>query len=122
MPPLGLNFISVDLGNDRLFTLPLIAAHPFILYLRMMSMAPPPRAIGGSFAASIARVASSRDGWTADFIPLVFLFPPVLVEKGPLPAILVDENTVILGSRAISAADIGWTVRRVGRLCGSSSA
>ncbi|MCB1327995.1 MAG: TRAP transporter fused permease subunit [Maritimibacter sp.] len=100
-----------------------IAAHLFILYFGMMSMVTPPIALAAFAAAAISRanpmstgLASVRLGWAAFLIPFLFVGSTALVLEGPVTETILATARAMLGIMLVSAAIVGWSGGRIGRL------
>ena len=97
-----------------------MAAHLFIFYYGMLSMITPPVAFGAFTAATIAGAspmqtafASMRFGWSAFVLPFLFVFSPsLLFRAGPIVT-LIDVLMGLLGVWLISAAFVGYSIRRL---------
>jgi TRAP-type uncharacterized transport system fused permease subunit len=92
----------------------------FIMYYGMLSMITPPVAIGAFAAANLADAepmltgyTAMRFGWTVFVIPFFFVFSGTLLLIGTPLAIIIDFVTAIVGVWFISAAMMGYSVRRL---------
>ncbi len=95
-----------------------VPAHFFILYFGMMSMITPPIALAAFAASTLTRAdpmatgfAAMRLGWTAYFVPFLFVFSPTLVLIGDPADIAVNAATAVLGTYLTSVGAIGFLTR-----------
>lgn len=100
-----------------------IAAHMFVMYFGMLSMITPPVAIAAYAAANIARVpgwnagwAAVTVGWSAFFIPFLFVLEPSLLMSGPLELTLWNFARNLLAVFMGTAAIVGFAFARLGLL------
>ena len=117
MPTLGVYVLLAVLVAPALVEVGVkpLAAHMFILYLGMMSLITPPVAIAAFFAAGLAKAppmatgwAAMRFGWTAYFVPFLFVFSPsLLLQEVSLNTVGV-LITAIAGVWFASAGLIGY--------------
>ncbi|MGH7035047.1 MAG: TRAP transporter permease, partial [Stellaceae bacterium] len=122
MPTVGVYILLATLVAPALIGMHIapMAAHMFIMYYGMLSMITPPVAIGAFAAASIADAepmrtgyTAMRFGWTVFVIPFFFVFSGTLLLIGSPLAIVIDFVTAIFGVWFISAAMMGYSVRRL---------
>lgn len=122
MPTVGVYILLATLVAPALIGMHIVpmAAHMFIMYYGMLSMITPPVAIGAFAAASIADAepmqtgyTAMRFGWTVFVIPFFFVFSGTLLLIGSPLAIVIDFVTAIIGVWFISAAMMGYSVRRL---------
>jgi len=92
-----------------------MAAHMFVMYFGMLSMITPPVAIAAYAAANIARVPGWQTGWTAVavgwsafFIPFLFVLEPSLLMSGPIWLSLWNVARNLLGIFVGTAAVVGF--------------
>jgi TRAP transporter 4TM/12TM fusion protein len=104
----------VEAGVDH------IPAHLFILYFGMMSMITPPIALAAFAAATLTKAdpmttgfVGMKYGWTAYFVPFLFVFSPTLLLIGEPENIVVDMTTAVLGVYFASVAVVGYLTRRL---------
>ncbi len=95
-----------------------ISAHLFILYFGMMSMITPPIALAAFAAATLTRAGpmetgfvAMKYGWTAYFIPFLFVLSPTLILTGDPPDIAINIITAAIGTYLASLAVIGFLAR-----------
>ena len=99
----------IDAGMDA------VPAHLFILYFGMMSMITPPIALA-AFAASTLTKAdpmatgfmAMKFGWTAYFVPFLFVYSPTLILLGDPADIVVNVTTAIVGTYLASLGVVGY--------------
>jgi TRAP transporter 4TM/12TM fusion protein len=98
-----------------------MAAHMFVLYLGMLSFITPPVCIAAFAAANLARadpmrtgLAATRFGWSAFFVPFLFVFQPSLLLQGTPAELLHDVGTAIAGVWIGSMGFAGYSMRRIG--------
>jgi TRAP transporter 4TM/12TM fusion protein len=122
MPTVGVYILLATLVAPALVEMHIapMAAHMFIMYYGMLSMITPPVAIGAFAAANIAGAdpmrtgyAAMRFGWTVFVIPFFFVFSGTLLLDGSPLAIVIDFVTAIAGVWFISAAMMGYALRRL---------
>ena len=95
-----------------------IPAHFFILYFGMMSMITPPIALAAFAASTLTKAdpmatgfAAMKFGWTAYFVPFLFVFSPTLILIGEPTDILINVVTAVIGTYLASLAVVGYLVR-----------
>jgi TRAP transporter 4TM/12TM fusion protein len=100
-----------------------MAAHMFVMYFGMLSMITPPVAIAAYAAANIARVpgwqtgwAAVAVGWSAFFIPFLFVLEPSLLMSGPVWLSGWNLARNLLGIFVGTAAVVGFAFRPLGPL------
>jgi TRAP transporter 4TM/12TM fusion protein len=100
-----------------------MAAHMFVMYFGMLSMITPPVAIAAYAAANIARVPGWQTGWTAVavgwsafFIPFLFVLEPALLMEGPAWLSVWHLARNLLGIYVGTAAVIGYGLRPLGQV------
>ncbi len=122
MPTVGVYILLATLVAPALIQMHIVpmAAHMFILYYGMLSMITPPVAIGAFAAANIAQAdpmrtgySAMRFGWTVFVIPFFFVFSGTLLLRGNPVMIAIDFTTAVLGVWFLSAAMLGYSVRRL---------
>lgn len=122
MPTVGVYILLATLVAPALINVGFepLAAHLFIFYFGMLSMITPPVAMAAFAAASISgsdslrtAVSSMRFGWSAFVIPFLFIYSPSLLFNGGLLETLLDISTALLALWLISAALVGYSVRRI---------
>jgi len=122
MPTVGVYILLATLVAPALIQMHIapMAAHMFIMYYGMLSMITPPVAIGAFAAANLADAepmltgyTAMRFGWTVFVIPFFFVFSGTLLLIGTPLAIIIDFITAIVGVWFISAAMMGYSVRRL---------
>ncbi|HKT17079.1 MAG TPA: TRAP transporter fused permease subunit [Stellaceae bacterium] len=122
MPTVGVYILLATLVAPALIQMHIapMAAHMFIMYYGMLSMITPPVAIGAFAAANLADAepmltgyTAMRFGWTVFVIPFFFVFSGTLLLIGSPLAIVIDFATAIIGVWFISAAMMGYSVRRL---------
>lgn len=122
MPTVGVYILLATLVAPALIQMHItpMAAHMFIMYYGMLSMITPPVAIGAFAAANLADAdpmrtgyAAMRFGWTVFVIPFFFVFSGTLLLDGNPLMITIDFITALLGVWLISAAMMGYSVRRL---------
>jgi TRAP-type uncharacterized transport system fused permease subunit len=93
MPTVSVYVLTATLLAPSLIKLGVtpMAAHMFVMYFGMLSMITPPVAIAAYAAANIANVPGWQTGWTAVvvgwsafFIPFLFVLEPSLLLDGPI--------------------------------------
>ncbi len=97
-----------------------MAAHLFVLYYGMLSMITPPIALASFAAATIAKAdanetgwESVRFGWSAFFIPFMFVYSPTLLLIGDPIDIVWAIAGASFGIWLVSAALSGYFVDRL---------
>ena len=123
MPTLGVYVLLAVLIAPSLVELGFspLASHMFILYLGMMSMITPPVAIGAFFAASLAKAAPMRTGftamrfgWTAYVVPFLFVFSPTLLLQGPsVTETTIAVFTAVVGVFLVTVGITGFLFRLI---------
>jgi TRAP transporter 4TM/12TM fusion protein len=122
MPTVGVYILLATLVAPALIQMKIapMAAHMFIMYYGMLSMITPPVAIGAFAAANIAGAdpmltgySSMRFGWTVFVIPFFFVFSGTLLLSGTPAMITLDFVTAVIGVWLVSAAMMGYSVRRL---------
>jgi len=106
----------VEVGVNKL------SAHMFIFYFGMMSFITPPVAIAAFFAANLAKAdpmrtgfAAMRFGWTAYFVPFLFVYAPVLLlQHGVSVDLVIAVTTAVVGVWLVCVGAIGYFMRDVG--------
>ncbi len=95
-----------------------IAAHLFILYFGMMSMTTPPIALAAFAAATLTKAnpmvtgfVGMKYGWTAYFVPFLFVFSPTLLFIGPPQDIAINLVTAVIGTYFTTIGVVGYLVR-----------
>jgi TRAP transporter 4TM/12TM fusion protein len=98
-----------------------MAAHMFILYYGCLSLISPPVAVAAFVAANLAGADPNRTGWmamafgwTIFVIPFLFVYSGTLLLKGDPVFIVLDSLTAVAGVWLVSAAVMGYSVRRLG--------
>lgn len=102
---------------------PPIVAHFFIFYFANLSMITPPVALASYAAAGLANLGLWEVGLEAFklsivifLLPFAFVYNPGLLGIGPLPDIVWVALTTLLGTWAISLANIGYGFAPFGRV------
>jgi TRAP transporter 4TM/12TM fusion protein len=122
MPTLGVYVLLAALVAPALTEVGVspLAAHLFVLYFGMMSMITPPVAIAAYGAAAIARAepmktcfAAIRFGWSAYFIPFLFVFSPSLLFDGPIGSVAWAFATAVGGVWLATVGVIGYLSRPI---------
>jgi TRAP-type uncharacterized transport system fused permease subunit len=122
MPTVGVYILLATLVAPALIQMKIapMAAHMFIMYYGMLSMITPPVAIGAFAAANIAGADpmrtgyySMRFGWPVFVIPFFFVFSGTLLLSGSPAMITLDFVTAVIGVWLVSAAMMGYSVRRL---------
>ena len=97
-----------------------IPAHLFILYFGMMSMITPPIALAAFAAATLTKAGpmatgfvAMKYGWTAYFVPFLFVFSPTLILFGDPADIAINVVTAVIGTYLASLAVVGFLARRL---------
>ena len=97
-----------------------IPAHLFILYFGMMSMITPPIALAAFAAATLTKAnpmetgfVAMKFGWTAYFVPFLFVFSPTLILIGDTKDISINVVTAVIGTLYASLAVIGFLKRPI---------
>ena len=97
-----------------------IPAHLFILYFGMMSMITPPIALAAFAAATLTKAnpmvtgfVGMKFGWTAYFVPFLFVYSPTLLLTGDSTDIAINLVTAILGTYFASLAVVGFLTRKL---------
>jgi TRAP-type uncharacterized transport system fused permease subunit len=88
----------------------------------MMSFITPPVAIAAFFAANLAKAdpmrtgfAAMRFGWTAYFVPFLFVFAPVLLlQQGLSVDLAIAVSTAVVGVWLVCVGAIGYFLRDIG--------
>jgi TRAP-type uncharacterized transport system fused permease subunit len=100
-----------------------MSAHLFILYFGMMSMITPPIALAAFAAATLTKAnpmatgfVAMKFGWTAYFVPFLFVFSPTLILIGDPKDIAINVTTAIIGTFFASLAVIGYFKRHMNPL------
>jgi TRAP transporter 4TM/12TM fusion protein len=100
-----------------------MSAHLFILYFGMMSMITPPIALAAFAAATLTKAnpmvtgfVAMKFGWTAYFVPFLFVFSPTLILIGDPKDIVINVTTAIIGTFFASLAVIGYLKRHMNPL------
>lgn len=95
-----------------------IPAHLFILYFGMMSMITPPIALAAFAASTLTKAdpmatgfAAMKFGWTAYFVPFLFVYSPSLILLGDPGDIVINVTTAIIGTYYASLGVVGYLVR-----------
>ncbi|CAN0483908.1 unnamed protein product, partial [Discosporangium mesarthrocarpum] len=95
-----------------------IPAHLFILYFGMMSMITPPIALAAFAASTLTKAdpmatgfAAMKFGWTAYFVPFLFVYSPTLILLGEPADIVVNVTTAIIGTYFASLGVVGYLFR-----------
>jgi len=95
-----------------------IPAHLFILYFGMMSMITPPIALAAFAASTLTKAdpmatgfAAMKFGWTAYFVPFLFVYSPTLILLGDPGDIVINVTTAIIGTYYASLGVVGYLVR-----------
>jgi TRAP transporter 4TM/12TM fusion protein len=95
-----------------------ISAHLFILYFGMMSMTTPPIALAAFAAATLAKAnpmttgfVGMKYGWTAYFVPFLFVFSPTLLFIGAPQDIAINVITAVIGTYFATLGVVGYLVR-----------
>ena len=103
--------------------IPEIPAHLFILYFGMMSMITPPIALAAFAAATLSKAdpmttgfVAMKYGWTAYFVPFLFVFSPTLILIGEPADIVINVSTAIFGTYVGSLGVVGYLTRRINPL------
>lgn len=98
-----------------------LPANFFVFYFGMLSMITPPIALASFAAASISGEGSMRTalescrlGWVAYIVPFLFVYSPALLMLGGTGEIIAAAVTGLAGICLISAAAIGYSLRRIG--------
>jgi TRAP transporter 4TM/12TM fusion protein len=123
MPTLGVYVLLAVLVVPALVEVGIspLAAHMFILYLGMMSFVTPPLAIAAFFAANLAKADPMKTGWyamrfswAAYIVPFLFVFSPsLLLQSASCTQIVLSFATAAVGVWFVSAAMIGYGLRRM---------
>ncbi len=97
-----------------------IPAHLFILYFGMMSMITPPIALAAFAAATLTKAdpmatgfVAMKYGWTAYFVPFLFVFSPTLILFGDPADIAINVVTAVIGTYLATLAVIGFLARHL---------
>ena len=97
-----------------------VPAHLFILYFGMMSMITPPIALAAFAAATLTKAdpmatgfVAMKYGWTAYFVPFLFVFSPTLILFGDPSDIAINVVTAAIGTYLASVAVIGFLARHL---------
>jgi TRAP transporter 4TM/12TM fusion protein len=123
MPTVGVYILLATLIAPALVKMGIdpMAAHMFIMYYGCLSMITPPVAIGAFAAANLASADPMRTGftamsfgWTVFVLPFLFVFSGTLLMAGDAWLIVLDFATAVGGVWLVSAAVIGYAVRRLG--------
>jgi TRAP transporter 4TM/12TM fusion protein len=123
MPTVGVYILLATLIAPALVKMGIepMAAHMFIMYYGCLSMITPPVAIGAFAAANLASADPMRTGftamsfgWTVFVLPFLFVFSSTLLMAGDAWLIALDFATAVGGVWLVSAAVIGYAVRRLG--------
>ena len=95
-----------------------VPAHLFILYFGMMSMITPPIALAAFAASTLTKAdpmatgfAAMKFGWTAYFVPFLFVYSPTLILLGDPGDIVINVTTAIIGTYYSSLGVVGYLVR-----------
>jgi len=95
-----------------------VPAHLFILYFGMMSMITPPIALAAFAASTLTKAdpmatgfAAMKFGWTAYFVPFLFVYSPTLILLGDPGDIVINVTTAIIGTYYASLGVVGYLVR-----------
>ena len=95
-----------------------IPAHLFILYFGMMSMITPPIALAAFAASTLTKAdpmatgfAAMKFGWTAYFVPFLFVYSPTLILLGDPSDIVINVVTAIVGTYLASLGVVGYFTR-----------
>jgi len=95
-----------------------IPAHLFILYFGMMSMITPPIALAAFAASTLTKAdpmatgfAAMKFGWTAYFVPFLFVYSPTLILLGDPADIVINVVTAIVGTYLASLGVVGYFSR-----------
>ncbi|MGB0630127.1 MAG: TRAP transporter permease [Alphaproteobacteria bacterium] len=95
-----------------------IPAHLFILYFGMMSMITPPIALAAFAAATLTKAdpmatgfMAMKFGWTAYFVPFLFVYSPTLILLGDSSDIAINVTTAVVGTYFASLGVVGYLVR-----------
>jgi len=95
-----------------------VPAHLFILYFGMMSMITPPIALAAFAASTLTKAdpmatgfAAMKFGWTAYFVPFLFVYSPSLILLGDPGDIVINVTTAIIGTYYASLGVVGYLVR-----------
>jgi TRAP transporter 4TM/12TM fusion protein len=119
MPTVSVYVLTATLLAPSLIKLGVtpMAAHMFVMYFGMMSMITPPVAIAAYAAANIARVPGWQTGWTAVavgwsafFIPFLFVLEPSLLLDGPIWLSVWHFARNIFGIFIGTAAVVGFAL------------
>ena len=94
-----------------------IPAHLFILYFGMMSMITPPIALAAFAASTLTKAdpmatgfAAMKFGWTAYFVPFLFVYSPTLILLGDPSDIVINVVTAIVGTYLASLGVVGYFI------------
>lgn len=95
-----------------------VPAHLFILYFGMMSMITPPIALAAFAASTLTKAdpmatgfAAMKFGWTAYFVPFLFVYSPTLILLGEPADIVINVATAIIGTYFASLGVVGYLFR-----------
>jgi TRAP transporter 4TM/12TM fusion protein len=95
-----------------------IPAHLFILYFGMMSMITPPIALAAFAASTLTKAdpmatgfAAMKFGWTAYFVPFLFVYSPTLILLGDPADIVINVVTAVVGTYLASLGVVGYFSR-----------
>ena len=122
LPTVGVYIVLATLVAPTMIKMGIspMAAHMFIMYYGCLSMITPPVAIASYVAANIAGAdqnktgwASMSFGWTIYIVPFLFVFSDTLLMKGAPWAIALDFVTALAGVWFISAAFMGYAIRKL---------
>ena len=122
MPTVSVYVLTATLLAPSLIKLGVtpMAAHMFVMYFGMMSMITPPVAIAAYAAANIAGVPGWQTGWTAVavgwsafFIPFLFVLEPSLLLDGPIWLSVWHFARNIFGIFIGTAAVVGFALTRL---------
>jgi TRAP transporter 4TM/12TM fusion protein len=123
MPTVGVYILLATLIAPALVQMGIqpMAAHMFILYFGCLSMITPPVCIAVFAAANIAGADPMRTGytsmalgWTVFLVPFLFVYSGTLLLVGHPLSIALDFATAVVAIWIISAAIMGYSVRRLG--------
>jgi TRAP-type uncharacterized transport system fused permease subunit len=125
MPTVGVYILLATLVAPALVQMGIqpMAAHMFILYYGCLSMITPPVCIASFAAANLAGADPMRTGyismalgWTVFLVPFLFVYSGTLLMMGDPLLIALDFATAVVAIWVISAAFMGYSVRRLGLL------
>ncbi len=125
MPTTGIYLLLAALAAPSLVKLGVspMGAHLFVLYFGCLSMITPPVALAAFAAANLANAppmatgwAATRLGWTAFFIPFLFVASPSLLMQGAPVEIVLAAVTAFAGVWLTSAGFMRYLFAPLGAI------